>query len=425
MEPLALIAFGLFALIFGLVSRKIEKTDFSPTLIFTAAGVVVGPVGFGLIDLEPGDLHTLGEWTLILLLFADASRIDLGALRVNASVPSRMLGIGMPLTIGLGFGVGVLLFPEYGLPEVALLAVLLAPTDAALGQAVVSASIVPQRIRQALNVESGLNDGIALPFVMFFAAAASQSGGRTPLAWLGFWGQQVGVGVGVGILVGLLGGRLLRHFHEAGWISPAFERIAAIAVVVLAVGLSEFGGGNAFIAAFVGGLTVGNTARDYVECVHEFVEAEGQILTLIVFALVGAVLVGPAVANADLRSISYALASLTVVRGVPVALSLLGTKASAATTVFVGWFGPRGLATVLFGLLVLESFEIPHGSEIFHVAMLTVVLSILLHGVTARRGSNWYGKHIAAHEGMEHETVQACRLRNTAGHPSAAEAAEE
>lgn len=409
MEPGWIAVAGL-ALAFGLVSARVLRSDLSPTMIFAGGGLAFSTLGW--LEVDPELLHHLGEWTLILLLFGDASRIKLSSLRKEISLPIRLLAIGMPLTILLGAGVAMLIFPELSIWEAALLSAILAPTDAALGQAVVSSPVVPQRIRQALNVESGLNDGIALPFIMIFAALAGETGGGDAGKWLGFAALQVGGGVGVGALVGWLGGRVIAKCDAAGMMSPSFERVSAIAVVALAVLSAHAVGGNVFISAFCAGLLLGNSAPEYAECVHEFLEAEGQLLMLVVFMLIGAIVVGPAMSTATLPVVAYALLSLTLLRMLPVWLSMRKSGATTATAVFVGWFGPRGLASVLFALLIVEDSGIEHADFIFQVATCTVVLSIIFHGISANRGAKAYGARMAAEsDAMEAMPVEEHRAR--------------
>jgi NhaP-type Na+/H+ or K+/H+ antiporter len=310
-------------------------------------------------------------------------------------------------------------FPEFTLWEAALLAALLAPTDAALGQAVVSAKAVPIRIRQAINVESGLNDGIALPAVLLFAALASAkvSGAGE---WVEFALLQVGLGPLVGIVLGYLGARALDYGTEKSWVGPAFQGIAILSYAILTYVVSELVGGNGFIAAFVGGLVFGSTLRHQCDFLFEFMETEGQLLMLITFFIFGAVLLPEGLEHLDWSIVGYALLSLTVIRMVPIALSLLGTGLRLPTQLFLGWFGPRGLASILFVLLILEESEIAHRHEILAITLVTVALSTLLHGITAAPFAKIYGsmaKRMGECEEMQ--DVPELPLRN--GLPSSKE----
>lgn len=370
-------------------------------MFFIAAGVLLGEDGIGLLHLplEGEQVHVLAEITLVLVLFTDASRIDLARLRREESLPLRLLGIGMPLTLLAGTAAGMAIFPKVPWLELMLLAAILTPTDAALGQAVVSSELVPVRMRQSLNVESGLNDGIALPAVLVLAAAAGATRDVTdPAHWVRFAVLAVTLGPAVGVAVGFAGGRWLERGVAAGWVNGPFERLSSLGLALLAYAGAELVGGNGFIAAFVAGLTFGNVGRKVRDTLYEFGETEGQLFTLLVFLVFGAVMLPLAAPHFTLRTFAYALLSLTVVRMLPVAISLLGTGLSAGSIAFLGWFGPRGLASILFTLLVVEEGLMRRGPELFGVVVLTVLLSALLHGATAYPLARRYGPYAARHE---------------------------
>jgi NhaP-type Na+/H+ or K+/H+ antiporter len=360
-------------------------------------------------------IHVLAELTLVLVLFGDAARIDLRALRNEIGLPVRLLGIGMPLTIISGALVAKLLLPGLMWLEAAALGAILAPTDAALGQAVVSTPSVPLRIRQALNVESGLNDGIALPVVLIFAALASMGGGeeRTASEWVWFAALQVTLGPLAGVLVAWVGGRLITWSENRQWMDSRFARLAGISLALLSFACAEQVGGNGFIAAFVAGLTLGNAQRGQCEYLYEFLEAEGQLLALLVFLLLGLSLAWPAIAQSDGRIWLYAVLSLTVVRMIPVAISMIGSKLRLPSVVFLGWFGPRGLASLLFAILILERAALPHGDLVFNVVILTVLGSVFAHGMSAAPAARWYGQAVrdVTHCPEEHKAVLEHPLR--------------
>ncbi len=413
MEPASIAVIALSVCLFAAFSRKAERSPLTPPLFFLAVGFLLGGEGLGWmhLDIDGGAIHVLAELTLVLVLFTDAARIDLTCLRREESLPARLLGIGMPLTIAAGaFAAGVLL-PGLGWTEALLLAAILAPTDAALGQAVVSNPCVPLRIRQSLNVESGLNDGIALPVVLVLAslAGAREEAGDASY-WLRFAALAVTLGPLLGAAVGFLGGRVVAWGTRAGWINAAFQRISGLGLALLAFGAAELVGGNGFIAAFVAGLTLGNTARGVCACLYEFGEAEGQLLTLLVFLAFGAALLPEALPHATGGALLYALLSLTVVRLVPVALSLLGTGLRPASIAFLGWFGPRGLASILFVLLVVEEGRLASGPFLQAVVVLTVLASTLLHGLTAYPLARRYGDYAAALEESRAELAEAPEL---------------
>jgi len=409
---------GLIA--FGLVSRKLEGTIVTAPLVFILFGFAAGQGGLGIARIEPdhGLIHLIAELTLVLVLFSDAARIDLKLLRRDHNLPARMLVIGLPLTILAGAAAAILLFPDFSIWEAALLAAVLAPTDAALGQAVVSARAVPVRIRQALNVESGLNDGIALPAVLLLAALASAAGaqGAGERDWVTFGLLQVTLGPLVGIVLGYAGARIVDGAATAGYMTEPFEGIGVLAMAFLCFAAAELVGGNGFIAAFIAGLVFGNTIRHRCQFLLDFMETEGQLLMLITFLVFGAAMLPEGLHGLDWTIVGYAMLSLTLIRIVPTALSLIGTGIRGPTVAFLGWFGPRGLASILFALLIVEQSGIPHAHEILVVTIVTVALSAFLHGVSAAPLASAYGR-LAARLGEceESKLVAEMPLRHTGG----------
>ncbi len=389
-----------FVLAYALVSRRLERTPATGPMVFVAFGILIGTAGLDVVELgmDEGAVRTLAEATLVLLLFTDAIRIDLRRLRQQIQLPARLLGIGLPLTVVAGTATALLLFPQLGLWEAALLAAILSPTDAALGQAVVANPRVPVRVRQALNVESGLNDGMMLPVItLLLALAATGIDLETPGYWTEFAAEQIGYGILVGIIGGYLGGRLIREFAGRDWMDGAFRQLATLAVGVGSFALAEAVDGNGFVAAFVAGLAFGAAARDYCSGVYDFAEDQGQLLALLTFLFFGATLAGPALGDLTWRIGLYALLSLTVVRMVPVAISLVGTRLRLPTVGYLGWFGPRGLASILFGLFILEKAELPVADDVFDVVVWTVLASVMLHGVTSLWLSERYGAWFETH----------------------------
>ncbi|MEM7273852.1 MAG: sodium:proton antiporter [Actinomycetota bacterium] len=391
---LAAIVFG-----YGLVSSALGRRSISGPLVFTVAGVLIGPSSLGLIDgsFAEGGVEVLAEATLVLVLFSDATRIDLRALRSQTTLPLRLLGIGLPLTVGLGTVVAVLLFDGLTWWEGALIAAILAPTDAALGQAVVSNPRVPVRVRQALNVESGLNDGLMLPAItILIAAAAAESGIDSTGQWVRFVAEQIGFGVGLGVLIGWCGGLALDRVVARGWVDSIMRQLATLAVAVAAFSAAELTGGNGFVAAFVAGMAFGYAAEERGESAADFTEDEGQLLALLTFAFFGALLLGPRLGDLSVEVALYAVLSLTVIRMVPVALAMLGVGLEWPTVGYLGWFGPRGLASILFGLSVVEEVELAGSETILEVMTWTVLASIVAHGLTAVPFANRYADWFAA-----------------------------
>ena len=410
---IAVVTGGL--LLYAMISGRLQGTIITAPLVFIVFGFAIGNGGLGIAAVNPGHsaIHFIAELTLILVLFADAARIDLGRVKRDHNLPVRMLVIGLPLAIIAGTVIAAQLFPQFTLWEAALLAALLAPTDAALGQSVVSAKAVPVRIRQAINVESGLNDGIALPAVLLLAALAGTTGETTEASeWLRFGVMQVTLGPIAGIVIGFTGARLLDLAAERKWASNAFQGIGILSLAVFTYVAAELIGGNGFIAAFIGGMVFGNALRHPCTFLFEFMETEGQLLMLITFLVFGAALLPEALELATPATVIYAILSLTVIRMIPIGLALIGSGVRLPTQLFLGWFGPRGLASILFVLLILEESAVPHRDELLVITVITVALSALLHGITAAPLAKAYG-HMAAKMGecVENEPTTELPLR--------------
>jgi sodium/hydrogen antiporter len=392
---LAVLASVIF--LFGLVSRRLEGTFLTAPLVFVAAGVILGPAGLALVELKLDDhsVLLLGEIALAIVLFTDAARTNLSALRQNEVLPLRLLGIGMPLTIALGTFVATLVLTDLTFWEAAIVGTVLAPTDAALGQAVVNNSRVPIRIRQALNVEAGLNDGLSVPFLaLFLTLAVAEEELQSASYWIRFALEQVGLGVLVGVGVGLAGGWLVSWASKREWMTESFERLVLLALAIIAWALADTVGGNGFIAAFVCGLVVGPTVERVGEQLLRFTEAEGQLLNLSVFFVFGVLVIG-LIQPLSLQVALYALLSLSVIRMLPVAVSLAGTHLRSVSVLFMGWFGPRGFASIVLGLIVVSEAPLLAGREqIELVVALTVLVSVLLHGFTAAPLSTAYARRV-------------------------------
>lgn len=367
-------------------------------IVFTVVGfmaVEIAEFGGG----SEGGLElflTVAEIGLVLLLFTDASRTDLGILRNIRALPVRLLSTGMLLTIFLGAVGALFVFPQLTIWEAGILAAILAPTDAGLGQVIVNSPRVPMKIRQALNVEAGLNDGLSVPFLLFFMALAAPSADGETTGLMRFVVEQLGYGALVGIGVGLAGGWLLHWADQGKWMSPAWRQLGAVALPLLCLLFSEHVGASPFIAAFVAGLAVQVGYREAAHHSVEFTESWGQLLNLSVFFLFG-LLVARAWPEFSGMHLVYAILSLTVVRMLPVALALFGSKLSRATVLFMGWFGPRGLASIVLGLVFLEHETHVDGESTIRMAvMVTVLCSILAHGMSALPGIGRYERSIAA-----------------------------
>jgi NhaP-type Na+/H+ or K+/H+ antiporter len=384
---------------YAVVSRRLERTVLTAPIVFVLGGLLVGDDGLGLIDLRIGSdaVRLLAEVTLTLVLFTDASRIELRTLRRELAFPARLLAIGLPLTILAGVGAAVGLFGELLLVEAVVLAIVLAPTDAALGQAVVTDPRLPSRIRQGLNVESGLNDGLCVP-LLFIALAIAEAdvGALSASDAVRLVLEEIGFGVIGGLVAGILGALALRVALRHALVSDEWIPVVPIASAGLAYGIAAPLGGSGFIAAFVGGLAFG-ALRGAAEERTFVADVTGLVLSALTFVVFGAAILGPALHVVGWQAVVYAILSLTVVRMLPVALALVGTGARLPTVAYSGWFGPRGLASIVFAVIVLDEADLPHSETIITTIVLTVALSVVAHGVTARPLTDAYARWYAAH----------------------------
>jgi NhaP-type Na+/H+ or K+/H+ antiporter len=383
-ENLAILA--AFVFFYSLSSGGLEKTIFSGAIVYTAFGFVLGPLGLGVLNLSIGTegLRLLAELSLALILFSDAANANLRELKRSFHIPQKLLLIGLPLTIVLGFGAGVMVFDGLGLLEIAIIATMLAPTDAALGKAVVTNEAVPDNIREGLNVESGLNDGICVPILLIFLAIATSTGteGGTSVLALKLVAEAIGIGAAVGVGFTYIGVHLLRRVVARGWLSDTWRQLPVPALAVACFASAQVLGGSGFIACFVGGMLFGGLAEQHKHKLLLAAEGTGDTLALITWVVFGAAVVGHSIDGFSWQILAYALLSLTVVRMLPVFLVLTGMGLRTDEKLFMGWFGPRGLASIVFALIVLEE-HLPGGSTITITVVSTIVLSIILHGVTA------------------------------------------
>lgn len=384
---------------YALCSQRLARTPLSAAIVFVGFGIPLGPVGLGLISLEHDGkpLLTLLEAALTLVLFTDAMSVRPRELRTGAALPGRLLSLGLVLSIAAGWLLAWPLLPGLTVWELAVVGAVLAPTDAALGSSAISNPRVPLLVRQTLNVESGLNDGMVLPFFVLFLAGIpgtsyAQEGGAGT-----FW-RALLLSTALGLAVGGLGGRLLRLSLEHGWISRAWSRIHVLAVAAGAYALAVVTDGSGFIAAWVAGFAFARASRGSSrptapdeEHTADLAEYLGALLAMLSLMVFGAVMLGPALEHLDWRIVCYALLSLTVVRAVPVVLALLGSGLRPPTLAYIGWFGPRGLASIVLGLLVAEQ-QIQGVQLIGRAVAITVGLSVILHGVSAVVLSDRYGR---------------------------------
>jgi sodium/hydrogen antiporter len=424
---LAIVALTLLGV--AAISRRLYGTPVTPAMVFVAVGLLAGPKMLGGIDLESSSatVRALAEATLALVLFCDASRIDLRLLRREVGVPVRLLGIGLPLTIALGAVAAAVIFDRLNVEEAVILAIVLAPTDAALGQAVVTEPRIPGRIRQGLNVESGLNDGICVPLLFAAVAVADVeseiSEGRSAATLVL---EEIGYGVVGGVVGGLLVAAIVIHAGRRGLIAGQWRQVIPGAGAALAYGTAAALGGSGFIAAFVAGMTFRLALGKDPEHLNDLSEQVGNVLNGVTFLLFGAILLGPALGELSWKLALYAVLSLTIVRMLPVAIAMVGTRARPPTLGFLGWFGPRGLASIVFAVIVVEESNLPHEHLIVLAIYLTVGLSVFAHGLTASplagRYASWYERHPRDKPPpMESAPTDVTRARGPMEQPTAAE----
>ena len=401
---------------YAVVSGRLRGSVVTPAMVFVAVGLAVGGSGLGWIDVEfsVAAIQALTTATLTLVLFTAALRIDGPSLRREIGLPRRLLGVGLPLTILAGTGAALVLFDELSLWPAAVLATVLAPTDAALGQAVVTDPSLPSRIRQGLNVESGLNDGLCVPLLAIFLTLAESEEGLVRGEALRVVIEEIGGGLLGGLVAGAVAALLLREASRRRWIEPSWHAIALVAVPAGAYGLAVVLHGSGFIAAFVAGLVFGRVAgREGLPT--ELADELGELLGALTFLVFGAVALGPVLGDLTWAIAAYALLSLTVVRMLPVAVSLVGTHPRPVTVGFVGWFGPRGLASIVFALDLVAESGLEEVPLIVTVVGLTVALSVLLHGLSAApaavRYGQWYASHPRPADLMEAQPATAVRPR--------------
>jgi NhaP-type Na+/H+ or K+/H+ antiporter len=402
----ALIVIGIVVIVYGLAAERLGRTVITGPLVFTAIGLAIGPKGADLVEL---DLDTIAvesvlNTALAVVLFVDATHVKVRALRRGASTPARLLLIGMPAMLAVGFVAGIGIFPDISLVAVAAIATILAPTDAALGQAVISNTRVPMGIRQSLSVESGLNDGLALPVLFTVLAIARAEESTDP--WevlLTNLSEEVGYGILAGVAIGALAVfsiRLAGRMNLAA--SPSAIGLASIGALAATVGLAQQLHGSLLIGAFVAGLVIGPTLSPVGESAFVFGENLAEVMTLIAFVVFGGVILTSEIDTLTWEIALYAVVTLVVLRPLTVVLAMLGSGNDARTLAFLGWFGPRGLASILFvSTITRDSPDFADLATVTSVMTWTVLFSVVAHGLTAWPGSNLYGDFCAERDAMQ------------------------
>ena len=397
-EELAILA--VFTFCYSAISGRVEKSRISGPILFVLAGLLLGPLGLGWFedDISRVQIRVFADLTLALVLFIDAANSDTATLRSSFKIPARMLLFGLPGAIALGFGVALVLFDTLSVFEAAILGIMLAATDAALGKAVITNKAVPSRLREGLNSESGLNDGLCVPVLLVFIALAhGNGGGGSGAAPLKLVMEELGIGVIVGLAVTGAGAWVLTRYANKGWVSKVWVQISIPALAIACFSIAQSLHGSGYIAAFTGGMLFGIIAKD---ATHELVmpgEGIGEAMAMLTWMIFGTAVVGQNVQYFTWEIILYAVLSLTVIRMLPVFLALTGTGESMASKLFLGWFGPRGLASIVFAIIVLNE-NLPGGHYLAMVVTCTVGMSIVAHGISANPMAGWIGRKEGAPE---------------------------
>jgi NhaP-type Na+/H+ or K+/H+ antiporter len=389
---------AIFAFFFSVIAGRVERSVVTGPIIFIFFGLLAGPYGLGIMDLsvETVELRVIADLTLALVLFIDASNADLKVLRTHATIPRRLLMIGLPLCIALGTFLGTIVFPGVSLFELCILATMLAATDAALGKGVVSNKAVPARVREGLNAESGLNDGMCVPVLFVFialAAGATGEGGSTQLA-LELVAEEIGIGVAVAIVLVTCAVKFLRFAEERGWLTDIWVQIPVVTLALACFATAQRLHGSGYIAAFVGGLLFGYFAGKDTHKLVLAAEGISELLAMFTWVVFGAAVMGQYWATMTMDIVIYALLSLTVIRMLPVIIALAGTGEIFETKLFLAWFGPRGLASIVF-LIIVGASDFPAESILIHTVVCTVTLCVIAHGLTANAWATRLARRLA------------------------------
>ena len=407
MNTASLLVFAAAIVAFASVSGVARSGRFTAPMMFAGLGLLVGPLVAGVINLDIRNetIVLLAELTLVVALFTDAVRIDVRRLRRFKGLPIRLLGVGLPLTMVLGTFVAWWLFSGFGIWQAAVLAVILGPTDAALGEPVVTANEVHGVVRQGLNVESGLNDGLGLPALLIVASLATVDGAsdQGPRDWTLYVLLQLVGGPLVGLATGWMGKRLLNIGHARGWNGEDYSLLALFMLPIAAYTGAELLGANGFLATFACGVVASTGSQKLRDGVDDFTGTVSQLLNAAVFFLVGAVLLPEFLHEIDGRHVLFAGLALTLLRMGPVAIALLGTRLHAGSVLFMGWFGPRGMASVIYLLIVIDNYRLPAIDDIAATVALTVLASIFAHGMTAAPGVRRYASYVGSLKGWKAE----------------------
>jgi NhaP-type Na+/H+ or K+/H+ antiporter len=390
---------ALFGFVFSVIAGRVERSAVTGPILFIAFGLVAGPFGLGFLDMDVNntELRVIADLTLALVLFIDAANADLSILRSHAKIPRRMLLIGLPLCIALGVGAGIVIFPGVSVFELCILATMLAATDAALGKGVITNKAVPARIREGLNAESGLNDGLCVPVLLVFLALAtgteaSEEGGGLGLA-LELVAREIGIGLGVAVVLVPIAIKLLAIGARRDWFTDVWAQIPVVTLAFACFAVAQSLHGSGYIAAFVGGLLFGYYAKEQTHKLVIAGEGTAELLAMVTWIIFGAAVIGQSWAGMTADVVLYSLLSLTVIRMLPNVIALTGSGEKLETKMFLAWFGPRGLASIVF-FIIVASANLPAESVLQHVVVCTVTLCVVAHGLTANAWAKGIGRRL-------------------------------
>jgi len=398
-EHLVFLGISLVILGYGLFSKLLGKYNISGPMVFTGVGLLLSPLIMGgePIHVNAQAVQVTAEITLIIVLFSDAATLNITQLKADWRLPVRLLFVALPITIIISTLTGIYFFPEESVLYVLLLALILAPTDAALGKIVVSDERIPSTVRNTINVESGLNDGIVFPVLLTVLAMIASDSNTAQSGWMSYIAQQIALGAIAGGFAGWSGATLMINTLKRGWMEHQYSNLAPIALAIFSFYFAEYFGGNGYIAAFFSGLFLGNTSKVLRDHVESFAESEGELFIMVSFLIFGLVFIPATIDYWNVKALLFALLSLTVLRMLPVLLSFGFFKVDLGTRLFYGWFGPRGIASILYILVAVHQLGDIKGHEpIFAVASLTIFMSIILHGLSAKPLAILYSKSHSA-----------------------------
>ena len=385
-------------LLYGYISKFLERYNISGPMVFTLFGLFLSPLGINYLslDLNAESVKIVAELALIIVLFSDSSTLNVRNFKEGYKIPLRLLFIGLPLTILFSTYAATLFFPAAPLLYIIVMALILAPTDAALGKAVVVDTSVPKRIRSGINIESGLNDGIVFPLLitaLLLISSHKELGSDN--SWVLYLLEQISFGFIIGALSGFVGAKGLNFAQKKEWIEPSYKNLTPLSLAILTYFIAEYLGGNGFIAVFISGLFFGSFTEVLKEEQSSFLESEGEVLILISFLVFGLTFIPLTIEYWNPKVFLYAFLSLTLFRMLPVFISLLGLGLSNTSKFFIGWFGPRGIASILYVMTVAHSVELKMvDEELFAVISVTILLSIILHGLSATPLVKRYGSKL-------------------------------